>query len=61
MEDYVTAVCPFCAQSFSVDVDVAGGGDQVFITDCEVCCRPVRVHLSVDAEGEVFCEVDGDV
>ncbi len=61
MEDYVTVVCPFCAQSFSVDIDRTAGADQVFIEDCETCCRPVQFHVAIDASGEMSCEVTGEV
>ena len=42
--------CPYCAQGFGVEIDHTGGEQQEWITDCEVCCRPivVRFHFEDD-------------
>ncbi len=29
------------------------GGDQVYIEDCEVCCRPLRIQYQVTADDEM--------
>ena len=43
-------LCPYCAQGFDVEIDSTGGGEQQWVTDCEVCCRPIviRVHFEND-------------
>lgn len=40
-------VCPYCGESFEVGVDISAG-DQQYIEDCEVCCRPIELRLHVD-------------
>ncbi|MDE3067980.1 MAG: CPXCG motif-containing cysteine-rich protein [Verrucomicrobiota bacterium] len=44
MEEIAAIQCPFCGQSFEVAVDTSLPF-QNFVTDCEVCCRPVEVNL----------------
>jgi len=43
--------CPYCGEVVEITLDPSGGGDQEYVEDCEVCCRPWRVHLTYDEEG----------
>ncbi len=43
--------CPYCGEWITVFVD-ASAGDQQYIEDCQVCCRPIRMSVSVDEAGE---------
>ena len=45
----VALTCPVCNAAISVLVD-GSAGDQSYIEDCEVCCRPIVV--TVDATSE---------
>jgi len=42
--------CPYCATENSLLIDFTGGTFQEFVTDCEICCRPItiRFHLKDD-------------
>lgn len=40
-------VCPFCGERFRIAVDPSEPG-QATITDCEVCCRPIRVSWTLE-------------
>lgn len=42
--------CPYCGESITLVVDEGGGTHQRYIEDCEVCCRPMLVHLSGDED-----------
>lgn len=42
--------CPYCGSHYRAILDLSGG-DQVYIEDCEVCCRPIEFHLFLDEEG----------
>ena len=42
MEISETIQCPFCGQSFEINVDTSVP-QQRFTTDCEVCCRPFEI------------------
>lgn len=53
--------CPCCWQTIEIVVDLSAG-EQEYVEDCSVCCRPMLVHciteggelaaLSVRAENE---------
>lgn len=42
--------CPYCGESVALTVDPSVG-DQHYIEDCWVCCRPIEVFLKVSSEG----------
>jgi hypothetical protein len=44
--------CPFCGQSFEIEVDTSVAS-QRFVTDCEICCRPMEVSVEC-APGEIL-------
>jgi hypothetical protein len=46
--------CPYCGESIDLLIDDSAT-DQDYFEDCSVCCRPIRVQVSVDFAGE--CEV----
>lgn len=38
--------CPYCWQTITVEELPQIEGPYEFVTDCEVCCRPIRVTAS---------------
>ena len=44
--------CPYCGEIITLFID-ASAGDQHYIEDCQVCCRPIRIVLSIDDDGSV--------
>jgi hypothetical protein len=50
--------CPYCASPNSILVDLTGGRQQSFTSDCEVCCRPIVVALTVEDETVVSFEAE---
>ncbi len=50
--------CPFCGQSFELVIDTSVP-DQVFTTDCEVCCRPFEVLAECEPGEILVLEVIG--
>ncbi|BDD00427.1 CPXCG motif-containing cysteine-rich protein [Persicobacter psychrovividus] len=44
-------ICPYCLAEISVLVDPSVEA-QRYIEDCEVCCRPIEISVSIH-EGEV--------
>ena len=44
--------CPYCGETISLLVDCSDG-DQSYIEDCQVCCRPIQVRLWTTTEGEI--------
>jgi transcription elongation factor Elf1 len=41
--------CPYCGESIEVSVDLSAG-DQSYVEDCQVCCRPIEMRLSASSE-----------
>lgn len=41
--------CPYCWEEISFVLDLSAG-EQTYIEDCEVCCRPIQVRYSVDGD-----------
>ena len=46
----VTVQCPHCWESIEVLVDPSVG-EQEYVEDCQVCCRPILIRTQVDSEG----------
>ena len=59
VEQTVIVQCPYCAESFEVLVDCSIE-QQEYIEDCEVCCRPVTLVVTVSDEGNVSVETRGE-
>ena len=45
--------CPFCGESISVVVDHSAG-EQEYVEDCQVCCRPLIVSVTIDIDGDAL-------
>lgn len=45
--------CPYCSSANTVRVDVTGGRSQRFVTDCEVCCKPIEIEIEIESDGYV--------
>jgi len=43
--------CPYCGEPIELFVDDSAG-DQSYVEDCRVCCRPIQVAVALDAAGE---------
>jgi len=46
-----TITCPYCGEAIELLVDDSAG-DQRYIEDCQVCCRPITVVVAIDGDGE---------
>lgn len=46
--------CPYCGESIELLIDDSVS-TQDYYEDCSVCCRPIRIQMTVDFEGD--CEV----
>ena len=44
--------CPYCGETIEVLIDCSIEQQQ-YIEDCQVCCRPIAVGVSVDASGAI--------
>jgi hypothetical protein len=41
--------CPYCGEPVEAVLDLSAG-DQHYIEDCPVCCRPIAFSLETDGE-----------
>ena len=51
--------CPYCGESIEILID-ASAGDQRYIEDCHVCCRPIALSVQVDADGDAQVHAAGE-
>ena len=49
MLETATYDCPYCGEVVETTVDLSGG-DQTYIEDCQVCCRPIIFDPQVHGE-----------
>ena len=57
-DDTASVTCPFCFQENEIALDWGGAESQEYEEDCQVCCRPWRVRVRFDEEGEAEVSVD---
>ncbi|MEP7187131.1 MAG: CPXCG motif-containing cysteine-rich protein [Rhodanobacter sp.] len=43
--------CPYCGEPLDILLD-ASAGEQQYIEDCQVCCRPITLSVHIDEDGE---------
>ena len=43
--------CPFCGEPITILLDPSAGPTR-YTEDCEVCCRPIDLHISFDIDGD---------
>ena len=42
--------CPYCGEPIEIVVDDSAG-EQRYIEDCQVCCRPITISVTLDDDG----------
>ncbi len=50
MEATAEYQCGYCGEYSITFVDLSAGYEQSYIEDCQVCCRPNTLSISVDTE-----------
>ncbi len=55
-DDDLVWTCQYCGVLNTVWLDFTAGEKQDFIEDCRICCRPNRIIITVDPDGNVFVE-----
>lgn len=53
MYEFTDIACPYCGETIEVAVDTSAGS-QTYIEDCQVCCRPIVMRLTVDESDDRF-------
>lgn len=47
MLEFESYICPWCGEPAEAALDLSAG-DQQYIEDCPVCCRPILFDLRTD-------------
>jgi hypothetical protein len=47
--------CPYCGETITILVDESAG-EQRYIEDCQVCCRPMVIRLTIGEGGVIHVE-----
>ncbi len=50
LQEEVEIECPYCGERIVLLVDGSAGA-QDYIEDCQVCCRPMNVRVTIDDAG----------
>ena len=45
--------CPYCGEIIELLIDCSVS-EQAYIEDCEVCCRPINLFVSIDENGQAI-------
>ena len=54
-----TVTCPYCWQTVEITIDLSAG-DQTYVEDCSVCCRPMVIAFQTDGEALGALEVTAE-
>lgn len=42
--------CPYCGEIITIFVDDSAG-EQDYVEDCQVCCRPIEIRVTLEDDG----------
>jgi hypothetical protein len=46
-----TISCPYCGERIDILID-GSLPEQEYVEDCQVCCRPIMLRVTVDEDGD---------
>jgi hypothetical protein len=52
LEPFVDVACPYCGEVINTRLDLSAGS-QSYVEDCQVCCQPMQMAVSVDGDGQL--------
>lgn len=62
MQNTAEYSCAYCGEPNLTFIDLSAGGNQSYIEDCQVCCRPNILYIHIDQdtlEIEINSESEG--
>lgn len=51
LDSEAEVTCLYCGEVITLELDRSSGESQDYVEDCQVCCRPLQVHVLFDARG----------
>ena len=52
-----TVACPYCGEDNTIFIDESAGEEQSYVEDCQVCCKPWQVVVSLGSGGGLDVEL----
>ncbi len=52
-------ICPNCGENIRILVNAEDEGD-TYIEDCEVCCSPINITVTIDEYDQLLVDVSSD-
>lgn len=52
-----TVACPYCGENNTIFIDESAGEEQHYVEDCQICCKPWQVVITIGAGGDADVEV----
>jgi hypothetical protein len=49
-EPFADIACPYCGEVITIPLDLSAGS-QSYVEDCQVCCQPIQVAVTVAENG----------
>lgn len=59
-QDEAQVSCPYCGEMVEIALDPGGSAVQDYVEDCQVCCRPWRVHVRWGRDGTAEVSLTAD-
>lgn len=54
--DWIPVTCPTCFETFEVPPPDTADADSQLDYDCEVCCRPMVLQVTITPDGQLDIE-----
>ena len=51
--------CPYCGEAIDILIDCSVL-QQSYIEDCQVCCQPININVSIDHADEISITVSSE-
>ena len=58
LNEYHPYWCAFCGEQNEVFIDGSGARVQRFVEDCEVCCRPNLLSITIEFNGDISIDAE---
>jgi hypothetical protein len=52
LEPFTNVECPYCGEVNLLRLDLSAGS-QSYVEDCQVCCQPMQVAVTVSGDGSL--------
>ncbi|HIE91616.1 MAG TPA: CPXCG motif-containing cysteine-rich protein [Acidobacteria bacterium] len=50
--------CPYCGEYQTVFIDPSDVDEESYIQDCQVCCRPITLTVTLDLDDDTQAHVE---